>query len=133
MWYVFPQGTGLGTSERTRRYAIRSVEEAEAYLRHPTLGPRLVACAEAAGGIVGASAQEVFGTPDDLKLHSCATLFAHVSPPGFVFHRLLDRYFDGVPDPATLRRLRAMPGPTSRDGDRASRADVGGRPAEGPR
>jgi uncharacterized protein (DUF1810 family) len=105
MWYVFPQLAGLGSSAMAARYAVGSVAEADAYLRHPVLGPRLIACAEAALGVEGRSARELFGPPDDLKLRSSATLFAHVSPPGSVFHRLLDRYFDGSPDPRTLALL----------------------------
>ena len=105
MWYIFPQVDGLGSSETSRRYAIKSLAEAEAYLRHPVLGPRLVACAEAAIAIEAKSAFDVFGTPDDLKLQSCATLFASISPPGSVFHRLLDKYFQGKRDGKTLRLL----------------------------
>src|SRR5438046_6558961 len=78
MWYVFPQYDGLGSSSMSKRYAIRSVAEAEAYLRHPILGPRLIECADAAAALDGQSATEVFGSPDDLKLRSCATLFARV-------------------------------------------------------
>ncbi len=107
MWYVFPQIEGLGFSATSRRYAIRSRVEAEAYLRHETLGKRLVECAEAALAVDGRSAREVFGTPDDLKLRSSATLFAAVSPAGSVFHRLLDKYFGGVPDEATLQIMAA--------------------------
>lgn len=109
MWYVFPQVAGLGSSPTARRYAIRSLAEARAYLGHPVLGPRLVECAEAALGVEGRSAYEVFGSPDDLKLRSSATLFACVSPPGSAFHRLLDRYFDGQPDDRTLRLLGVEP------------------------
>ena len=109
MWYVFPQLAGLGSSPMAERYAIRSLAEADAYLRHPVLGPRLVACAEAALGVEGRSATEIFGTPDDLKLRSCATLFATVSPPGSAFHRLLDRFFGGQPDPRTFDLLRREP------------------------
>ena len=105
MWFVFPQLDGLGSSPTARQYAIRSLAEAEAYLRHPVLGPRLVECCEAAVGVEGRTAHEVFGSPDDLKLRSCATLFARVSPPGSVFERVLARFFDGRPDPATLRLL----------------------------
>lgn len=107
MWYVFPQLDGLGSSPTARLFAIKSVAEARAYLAHPVLGPRLVECAEAALGVEGKSAAEVFGPPDDLKLRSCATLFAHVSPAGSVFHRLLDKYFPGGPDAATLRLIGA--------------------------
>lgn len=112
MWYVFPQIAGLGLSPTSRRYAIRSKLEAEAYLRHETLGKRLVECAEAALAVGGRSAHEIFGSPDDLKLRSSATLFAAVSPAGSVFHRLLEKYFDGVPDEATLQILAAAEEPS---------------------
>jgi uncharacterized protein (DUF1810 family) len=102
MWYVFPQFEGLGHSTMSERYAIRSRAEAEAYLRHPTLGPRLVECCEAVMGVRGRSAHDIFGSPDDLKLRSCATLFAAVSPTGSVFHRLLDAFFEGRRDERTL-------------------------------
>ena len=105
MWYVFPQLEGLGSSATARRYAIKSAAEATAYLRHPVLGPRLAACAEAALGVGGRSAHEIFGSPDDLKLRSSATLFAAVLPPGSVFERLLEKYYDGERDPMTLRLL----------------------------
>ena len=110
MWYVFPQFIGLGASETSRRFAIKSVAEAEAYVRHPVLGPRLVECAEAVLGLEGLPAQDIFGSPDDLKLRSCATLFATVSPPGSVFARILDKYFLGEPDEQTLGLLRSAPG-----------------------
>ncbi len=109
MWFVFPQIEGLGLSEISRRYAIRNLSEAEAYLRHPVLGPRLVACAEAVLCVEGRSAREILGSPDDLKLRSCATLFARVSPAGSVFERLIERYFGGEPDPETVRLLAATP------------------------
>jgi uncharacterized protein (DUF1810 family) len=105
MWFVFPQLEGLGSSPTARRYAIKSLAEAEAYLKHPVLGPRLLECAEAALAVEGRSAWAIFGSPDDLKLRSSATLFGLVSPPRSVFHRLVDRYFDGEPDSATLRLL----------------------------
>ena len=79
--------------------------EAEAYLAHSVLGPRLRDCAEAALAVEGRSASAIFGSPDDLKLRSCATLFSLVSPPGSVFHRVLDTYFAGEPDQNTLRLL----------------------------
>ncbi len=79
--------------------------EAEAYLRHPVLGPRLKACVEAALRIEGRTALEVFGSPDDMKLRSCATLFARVSPKGSLFEQLLDKYFQGERDDKTLRLL----------------------------
>jgi uncharacterized protein (DUF1810 family) len=106
MWYIFPQLDGLGFSPASRRYSIKSVAEAEAYLRHPILGPRLLEIARAALGVESRSALEVFGSPDDMKLRSSATLFASVSPAGSVFGQLLDRYFGGEPDDKTLRLLR---------------------------
>ena len=110
MWYVFPQIAGLGFSPTSVRYSIHSRDEAEAYLRHPVLGPRLLECAEALLRLEGHSAREILGSPDDLKLRSCATLFAAVSPAGSVFGRLLDRFFGGVPDERTLQLLGDDPG-----------------------
>jgi len=107
MWFIFPQFTGLGASVVSQHYAIQSLAEAEAYLQHPVLGRRLVECAEAVLAVEGRSALDIFGSPDHLKLRSCATLFAQVSPPGSVFERLLERYFDARADDRTLRLLRA--------------------------
>jgi uncharacterized protein (DUF1810 family) len=106
MWYVFPQFAGLGVSPLSRKYAIRSLSEAKAYLTHPILGPRLIECAQAALGVQGRSSTDIFGTPDDLKLRSCATLFEMVSPPGSVFERLLEKYYNGVRDALTLDAVR---------------------------
>lgn len=105
MWYIFPQFEGLGFSSTSRQYAIKSRAEAEAYLAHPVLGERLREIAEAVLLTEGRSANEIFGSPDDLKLNSCATLFAEVSPAGSVFHRLIEKYFDGKRDEKTLRLL----------------------------
>lgn len=105
MWFIFPQIAGLGSSPTAQHYAIRSRAEAEAYLRHPVLGARLIECAEALVGLEGGSAAEVFGFPDDRKLRSSATLFAEVSPTGSVFERLLDKYFGGQRDEKTLQLL----------------------------
>jgi uncharacterized protein (DUF1810 family) len=109
MWYIFPQIEGLAFSSTSKYYAIKSVEEARAYLAHPVLGRRLLECAEAAVGVEGRSATEIFGSPDDLKLRSCATLFACVSPPGSVFDRLLGKYYRGERDGKTLRLLGLAP------------------------
>jgi len=109
MWYVFPQIEGLGFSTTSRRYSIKSIGEAKAYLSHPVLGPRLMECAEAVLGVEGRSAYEIFGPPDDMKLRSCATLFACVAPAGSVFERLLDKYFQGERDQKTLRLLGGAP------------------------
>jgi len=109
MWYVFPQLDGLGFSSTARFYAIKSLDEARAYLAHPVLGARLRECAEAALGVEGRSAFDIFGSPDDMKLRSCATLFVCVSPSGSVFHRLLEKFYDGEPDRKTLRLLGIDP------------------------
>jgi uncharacterized protein (DUF1810 family) len=120
MWFVFPQIAGLGQSEMSRRYAIDSLEEAQAYLDHPVLGPRLVECAQALLGHEGLSAEEIMGGIDAVKLRSSMTLFARAaqlaSPrqPLYrtgsrglddlgIFEQVLERYFGGEPDPATLR------------------------------
>jgi len=105
MWYAFPQIDGLGFSSLSKRYAIKSLAEASAYLAHPVLGPRLLECAEAVVSIEGRSATEIFGSPDDQKLRSCATLFACVSPPRSVFDRLLEKYYQGVRDDRTIQLL----------------------------
>ncbi len=112
MWYIFPQIDGLGVSATSRRYAIKSLSESVAYLRHPVLGPRLTTCAEAALSIEGRTAGEIFGWPDEMKLQSCATLFARMSPAGSVFERLLGKYFQGEYDRKTLHLL-AMAGEDS--------------------
>ena len=113
MWFVFPQFDGLGRSAMARRYAITSLEEARAYLAHPVLGARLRDIAEAAAALPGHSARAVFGSPDDLKLRSCATLFSLVSAPDSVFDRLLDKYFAGARDAETLRLVHAADGPSA--------------------
>ncbi len=110
MWFIFPQIAGLGQSSMSRRYAISSRAEAQAYLAHPTLGVRLRECAAALLAHPTRSAREILGEPDDLKLRSSATLFAAVEGPG-VFTALLERFFDGTPDAATLERLRTTDGP----------------------
>ncbi len=103
MWFIFPQFVGLGRTETARYFAIRSLREARAYLEHPVLVQRLLQCANAVLGIRGRSAHEIFGSPDDLKLRSSATLFAIVSEQDSVFHRIIAQYFAGHPDEATLR------------------------------
>ena len=106
MWYVFPQFEGLGLSSMSRHYAIKSTAEANAYLRHQILGPRLLESANAVLALEGRTASSVFGSPDNMKLQSCATLFAAVSPTGSVFEQILHKYFGGVSDPRTLDMLR---------------------------
>jgi len=89
-------------------YAIKCADEAKAYLNHPVLGPRLIACAEAIIEFEGRSASDIFGSPDDLKLKSCATLFASALPAGSIFDRTIDKYYHGERDDRTLERLREL-------------------------
>jgi uncharacterized protein (DUF1810 family) len=105
MWFVFPQIDGLGFSPTSRYYGIKSLAEARAYLAHPTLGPRLRESAAVVHGLPATSAGEVFGSIDAVKLRSSMTLFLRADPAEPVFQRVLDHYFDGVPDPATDRLL----------------------------
>ncbi len=105
MWFIFPQLSGLGHSATARYYAIGSRQEAIAYLAHPQLGPRLIACGELVNRIEGRSVEQIFGSPDDLKFRSCMTLFAALRPESTVFSGALARYFDGAPDLATIDRL----------------------------
>ena len=105
IWYIFPTFDGLWNSWNHKRYSIKSIAEAKAYLVHPVLGPRLRECTEAVLGVEGRSAFEIFGSPDDRKVRSCATLFAFVSPEGSVFERLIDKYYGGERGGKTLRLL----------------------------
>ncbi|MDO8707540.1 MULTISPECIES: DUF1810 domain-containing protein [Pseudomonas] len=105
MWFVFPQFAGLGGSQMSRHYAIRSREEAVAYLAHPTLGARLRTCTQLVLDIKQRSIAEIFGHPDNLKFHSSMTLFAQIAPKGSVFHKALDQYFHGIRDDWTLQLL----------------------------
>jgi uncharacterized protein (DUF1810 family) len=118
MWFIFPQIDGLAFSSTSKLYSIKSIDEARAYLEHPLLGPRLLRCAEAVVGVDNRSATEIFGSPDDLKLRSSATLFACVSPPGSVFDRLLAKYYQGRRDDRTLELLGISPSPGSTVEDR---------------
>lgn len=108
IWYVFPQMAGLGHSAMSERYAIRSEDEARAYLAHPVLGVRLIECAKAILAIDGRSAREIMGSPDDLKLRSSATLFAQISSEDSVFHQILDKYYSSEPDRITLQLLTGV-------------------------
>jgi uncharacterized protein (DUF1810 family) len=105
MWFVFPQVAGLGRSQTAQHYAIADLDEARAYLAHPVLGPRLVECAQTLADLPGSDATAVLGTPDDLKLRSSMTLFAHAATDDEqreTFRAVLDRYFDGEDDPRTV-------------------------------
>lgn len=105
MWFVFPQIDGLGSSLMSQRYSIASLEEARAYLAHPVLGPRLRACAGLVLTSAAPTAEAIFGSLDAMKLRSSMTLFHRAAPDEPVFAAVLDRYFGGVPDPATEARL----------------------------
>ncbi len=105
MWFVFPQIAGLGQSPTSRAFAICGLAEARAYLAHPVLGPRLIECAAILAEAEGRSAEQIFGGLDAQKLRSCVTLFSRADPDEPVFGQVLDRYFGGVPDPATDQRL----------------------------
>src|SRR5262249_2517494 len=111
MWYIFPQIDGLALSSTSKHFSIKSLDEASAYLEHPILGTSLREWEEAVGRLEGKSAREIFGSPDDLKLRSCATLFACVSPPGSVFDRLITKYYQGRRDDKTLQLLGISPSP----------------------
>lgn len=107
MWFVLPQLTGLGRSQRAQHYGITGIEEARAYLAHPVLGARLQECAAVLEGLdARLSASSIFGYPDDLKLRSSLTLFARAAGPGSIFERLLDKYFAGQPDDRTVALLQ---------------------------
>jgi uncharacterized protein (DUF1810 family) len=104
MWFIFPQIAGLGHSAMAQTYAIGNLAEAQAYLAHPVLGPRLVECAEILASHRGLSAEQIFGGIDAIKLRSSMTLFARADPDQAIFRQVIDQYFAG-PDPETDRRI----------------------------
>ena len=105
MWFIFPQIRGLGRSPTSIEYAISGRDEARAYLAHPLLGPRLKECTRLVLEVENRSAEQIFGSPDDMKFRSCMTLFAQVAPDDDIFVRALQKYFRGIPDRLTLDRL----------------------------
>jgi uncharacterized protein (DUF1810 family) len=105
IWFIFPQVAGLGSSSTAARYAISSLDEARAYLGHELLGPRLHECARLVNAVQGRSIGEIFGSPDDLKVRSSMTLFAHATQDNRDFVRLLERYYDGEEDSLTVAQL----------------------------
>jgi uncharacterized protein (DUF1810 family) len=119
MWFVFPQVSGLGRSQRSRTYAVSSLEEAKAFLQHTMLGPRLIECTSTLLEVENRSAAEIFGPVDARKLQSSMTLFMRAAPDVPLFGQVLDRYFNGSPDPATDQRLGRGP-----DGDRGEAGGV---------
>lgn len=106
MWFVFPQCAGLGISAMSQRYAISSLAEADAYLRHPLLGARLHECTRAVNELSGLSARQIFSTPDDMKFCSSMTLFERICGPDSAFATALEKYFAGQRDAKTLELLR---------------------------
>jgi uncharacterized protein (DUF1810 family) len=105
MWFIFPQILGLGHSSLARKFAISSLEEAQAYLKHAILGPRLEECCRLVTLIEGRSIAEILGYPDDLKFRSSMTLFAHATAENQIFRNALEKYFKGEFDRLTLERL----------------------------
>ncbi len=111
MWFIFPQIRGLGSSAMAQRYAIAGLSEAEAYLAHSVLGPRLRTCTSLVNDTPYPSVDHIFGFPDNLKFHSSITLFAEAAksssgPSDRIFDQALQRFYAGKPDPATLDRLK---------------------------
>jgi uncharacterized protein (DUF1810 family) len=109
MWFIFPQIKGLGMSATSKWFAISSLKEAEAYLQHPILGPRLRECTQLVILVDGRSILEIFDSPDHLRFRSCMTLFAHATLENHAFLDALRKYSGGEFDPATLRLLRFNP------------------------
>lgn len=105
MWFVFPQIEGLGTSAMAQRFAISSLAEADAYLRHPLLGERLRQATQYVNVVDGRSIEDIFGYPDYLKFHSSMTLFERAAIDKEPFAEALRKYFHGEADPLTLERL----------------------------
>jgi uncharacterized protein (DUF1810 family) len=106
MWYIFPQIDGLGSSDIAKLYSIKSIEEAQAYLAHPVLGQRLIKSCEILLTIEGVSISDVMGFPDDLKLKSSMTLFAYISPLNSIFRRVLNEFFEGNLDEASIEIMK---------------------------
>ena len=106
IWYIFPQLRGLGQSYNSEYYGISNADEARSYLSHPILGARLIEITEALLNLEENDPLKVMGSPDDLKLKSCMTLFAYISENGSIFHRVLDKYFGGSRDDKTLSIIK---------------------------
>ncbi|MEY2417077.1 MAG: hypothetical protein QOH53_2411 [Ilumatobacteraceae bacterium] len=105
MWFIFPQIDGLGSSPTARHYAIRSLDEANAYLAHPVLGSRLIECTGLVNNVDGKSLREIFGSPDDMKFHSSVSLFSLIESRESAFERALNKYFNGELDERTVAIL----------------------------
>lgn len=109
IWFIFPQLAGLGRSPTAARYAVSSIAEAQAYLRHELLGPRLRECTRLVNLVTGRSIEDIFGWPDTLKVRSSMTLFSRATADNDEFVALLDRYYGGREDPATIELLSGRP------------------------
>lgn len=105
MWYIFPQIDGLGFSSTAKFYSIKDLTEAKNYFEHPVLGARLVEISEALLNIDGKTANQILGSPDDMKLKSSMTLFGALENTDDVFQKVLDKYYDGAKDEKTLRLI----------------------------
>ena len=105
IWFVFPQLRGLGRSSTAVRYGISSLDEAQAYVAHPVLGPRLRECTRLVAAIDGRSVDQIFGWPDNLKVRSSMTLFARAADDNAEFRAVLDKFYNGDDDPATVELL----------------------------
>lgn len=108
MWYIFPQIQGLGPSEMSRRYAIRDLDEARAYLADPVLSKRLIDLCNELLKLGNLTANQIFGYPDDMKLQSSMTLFAEANKGDNVFLSVLKKYYGGAKDPVTLQILNEL-------------------------
>ena len=108
IWYIFPQITGLGSSETTKLYSIKSLEEALAYLKHPVLGQRLIEACEILLSLKNVSMDEVMGFPDDLKLLSSMTLYEAVSDSNSIFTEVIETYFNDERDKTSLGIIESM-------------------------
>jgi uncharacterized protein (DUF1810 family) len=109
IWFVFPQLRGLGHTTTAQHYGISSIDEARAYLAHPVLGPRLRECTRLVAAIDGRSVDQIFGWPDNLKVRSSVTLFSHATDDPDIqadFRAVLDKFYAGEEDPATVELLR---------------------------
>jgi len=106
MWFIFPQIDGLGSSTTAKFYSIKEINEAKAYLAHPLLSQRLQECTQILLSINGYSALQILGSPDDLKLKSCMTLFAYISKQDSFYHQILKKYYNNISDQKTLVLLK---------------------------
>jgi uncharacterized protein (DUF1810 family) len=106
IWFIFPQIAGLGHSQMAKKFSLSSLAEAQAYIKHPLLGPRLRECTRLVNQVEGRSIQQIFGYPDDLKFRSSMTLFAQATPDNALFQEALQKYFNGELDSQTVERLQ---------------------------